>query len=262
MKNKKIIIGILGVVLCIIGVGIYFLTSKKDSVSKYVTLPKDTYHLKFENSANTKMTNDGLVAYVNDVLAALEDKADSRTVETLDDEYCQKNFEMSKDDFIEQCKKDYQDILDENSYYESSRYIFSYLMNNAKVKDIPEDIVEKKSQEQILAIQDMATNEDISYTEYLRNELGVSSIERYEKIVRENMKVLVQQEYVLRAIAEHYNLDVSEQEYYRSVSREDRMDELEIFAGNGGTEQTHINYYKNAVMPKLIEDADITYTNE
>lgn len=151
----------------------------------------------------------------------------------------------------------------ENADYQMEQKVWAAVLDNTKVKKYPEDEVEKKLKTLKESYVNYAEQSGLTYEDFVKNNMN-STIEDFEKQIRNTAESNVKSDLVIKAIAKKCKLNLSKRQYDTELNKmakdygfEDIEALLNAYGDNVTRDSLKSQILKEKVQKHLLKKAKI-----
>lgn len=136
-----------------------------------------------------------------------------------------------------------------------SNYLQSYLIENSEISEVPESIKEYSQNNMLLVYQEQASQYGMSLDEFLKNGLGVESVDDLFEMYKDQHAQNANMFLVMQAIAEDAGITVNEGHMGEYFSKHMGMDDYSQFEDHYGGPYLKLNVLHAKVLEMVEENA-------
>lgn len=173
----------------------------------------------------------------------------------LTDEWVKKQLGLnSVDEFREITRQNLQDVYDRQAWKDAAVELYSAVMDDSEF-EMDEAEVEEERDAYIESYRQMAENMDMSYEQYIQNELGISA-DIFEKNAKESAEQVIKVALIADAVAKAEHLDVvgSYDEIVGQIMEEEEFDSVDAFEQNMGGKAAALEEVRYRLVAQFMMD--------
>ena len=187
-----------------------------------------------------------------------------KSMPELTDELAQKlsgDSEATVDSYKESVRDDLLQQKEDAEETQINSELMTQLYNTCEIKEYPEDLVKYSVQQMTNFYAGYAENYNMSFSDFVEQYFGID-METYESEAQEAVKQSLQQEMILKAIAEQEQLEVSDEEFETGCKKyADNMgyDSVEDFKADYDEVTIRSSIQMDKAMEFVVDNAMISY---
>ena len=187
-----------------------------------------------------------------------------KSMPELTDELAQKlsgDSEATVDSYKESVRDDLLQQKEDAEETQINSELMTQLYNTCEIKEYPEDLVKYSVQQMTNFYAGYAENYNMSFSDFVEQYFGID-METYESEAQEAVKQSLQQEMILKAIAEQEQLEVSDEEFEAGCKKyADNMgyDSVEDFKADYDEVTIRSSIQMDKAMEFVVDNAMISY---
>ena len=187
------------------------------------------------------------------------------TMDELTDDYVSENFSYDTvDEYVESVESSLKETASTNKTNDISSKVVETIVSNAEVSGMPAGLLESRVAQYKEQYEDMAEQYGYTLEEYLQNSYGMTE-EEFDSEIETSMKENVEEEMILKAIAEEEKIEVDEDgfnSYVENIVSSYGYEDADALYAEFSEDYIKSVYLVNEVREFVVDNAVVNYTTE
>lgn len=185
-----------------------------------------------------------------------------RTIDTLDEDFCQNRLGYSKEEILERYKQELATTYESQKTEDNKLLILQRLITESKVT-IPVERLNARVDENMKYLKDTIKKTGMTEKEFAEKQ-GYSTFKECKAVMEEQIKEDFKNELILEAVAEDCDIimnDSTLDDYVsEKISSTEQEDIDNYYASMGTKDAVRYEYYKETITTELLKTVKIKYT--